>query len=444
MANWYVNSAATGTNVGTSWTNACTSCSQLLALGSPPVAGDSIWINSSSAESYGASTTLTFPGTVASPTNIYSVNTTTNQPPVASDLLAGAAISTTTSFSLTVNGDFYAYGVTFSAGSGVNNSTLNFGSSGSPTQHFVNCLLKLPGTAGGGVVSFASNQTGYIILDNTPINTSGVGVGLTAANKFYWRNTPSALPGSAIPITLFKATGFPGTAIIENVDLSALTTGSTIVGSQTGGGDWFLINCKLNGTLPTIATTPAGQNFGRTYLSNTGNAAGIGYQFGLYGYEGTDKFNTAVVRTGGSTTGSQQYSKQIVTTANSKITFPFDSIPMSIWNTSTTSQTLSIFGVWDAPTANTPPNNNDIWAEVYYSSDAGDPFNSIATSGVATVLTTGSAYSTDTSTWSGTSGFTHASPFVITVPFTAAQAGSITVKIKAAKASTTFYIDPLI
>lgn len=428
---WYVSPTGTGAN-GTSWATAATSFVDLLTTIGLVVAGDIIYVDSTLADSYSSATTLTFPGTNASPNLIYCVAVNTTSP-----VTTGASVSTTLGNALNVNGALYCQGIIFSAGSGANNATLSLNNTSGIMQRYDNCSFRTGGTVGS--VHVAVNQFSFTDLNNCTLQAGSTGIQCVFNGKCRWRNTPSAITGANIPTQLFAANS-SGPIIIENVDLSAIT--GTIIGSLNANGqDYFFKDCKFASGV--AFGTPSGLNCGRVIVSNCGNASGEGYQFAIYDYAGTEKHSTSVTRTGGASTGTQQFSKQIVTTTHSQWAFPFDTYPMSIWNTSTTSQTLNIYGVWDAPGANTPPNNNDIWIEVNYPTDAGDPLGAVATSGIATALTSPAAYSTDSSTWAGTSGFTHATPFIIPVTFTAAQAGLITVKVKAAKVSITFYIDPL-
>ena len=146
MASWYVNSAAAGTNA---WVLAglmlVHPCSQLLALAvSPPAAGDSIFILSTSAETYSTATTLTFKGTSAAPNYIYSTDNT-NSPPQSTDLVAGASISTTGASALTITGTCYFYGITFSSGTLTNAANLLISNAicFAFSMHFDTCALNL-------------------------------------------------------------------------------------------------------------------------------------------------------------------------------------------------------------------------------------------------------------------------------------------------------------
>ena len=114
MADWYLNTAAGGTNTGGSWVNAFNSTTALATAFAAMAAGDTLWVNSSSAElDSTANKAYTSPGTAAAPCRIISVNTTTNAPPLTGDYLAGASFTTTTSHTMSFAGYAYYCGCIF-------------------------------------------------------------------------------------------------------------------------------------------------------------------------------------------------------------------------------------------------------------------------------------------------------------------------------------------
>lgn len=144
---------------------------------------------------------------------------------------------------------------------------------------------------------------------------------------------------------------------------------------------------------------------------------------------------TAIVRTGGATNGVTPTSWKITTTANSRWYFPFESFPIAIWNSTTgASVTVTVYGVWCGAAV---PNKDDIWIEVQYLGASTSPISSEATSGKANGFVANAACSSDTSTWGGST-----TPLKMSVTVTPQLADDIYVTVKAAKASSTFYIDP--
>ena len=82
------------------------------------------------------------------------------------------------------------------------------------------------------------------------------------------------------------------------------------------------------------------------------------------------------------------------------------------------------------------PDNDDIWIDADYLGDASFPVASFATAGKADILAAGSALASDSSTGGSTTAFK------MQVSFTPQMKGPINIVVKAAPASSTFYIDP--
>ena len=107
-----------------------------------------------------------------------------------------------------------------------------------------------------------------------------------------------------------------------------------------------------------------------------------------------------------------------------------------MWSDTVGPKTVSLYGYWDNASV---PNNDDIWIEVEGLTDAGSPLSSIATSGKASFLATNAAIPSDTSVWGGGDTTTR---FKMSAAITTAMKGLLTVTVKVAKASSTFYVDP--
>jgi hypothetical protein len=149
---------------------------------------------------------------------------------------------------------------------------------------------------------------------------------------------------------------------------------------------------------------------------------------------------TTIVRTSpaGASDGTTPVSWKIVTDANARWQIPFESLPITVWSDTTGAKTVSIYGYWDNASV---PNNDDIWIEAEYLGSAGSPVSSFASSGKASFLAANAAIPSDTSTWGGGDTTTR---FKMSASLTTAMKGPITVTVKAASASKTFYIDPKI
>src|SRR4029077_210259 len=141
----------------------------------------------------------------------------------------------------------------------------------------------------------------------------------------------------------------------------------------------------------------------------------------------------------------QVQSRKIVKTVNAQWLRPFVAEPYAIWNPSTGANvTVTICGTVNAGTL---PNNDDLWMECEYLGSSATPLGSIVTTTKASVLASNAAVASDSSSWNGGGSGAGWSPFKLVAVLSSPQpglAGYIHARVRAAKASTTYYIDPQI
>jgi hypothetical protein len=90
--------------------------------------------------------------------------------------------------------------------------------------------------------------------------------------------------------------------------------------------------------------------------------------------------------------------------------------------------------------------NDEIWMDVQYLGDSGSPLASFKSTSKSHPLATGAAVASDGSTWNGGGSGAGWTPFKLVATLTAPQPqqkGYIYVNVRAAKASTIYYIDPV-
>lgn len=490
MANVYVRSGAAGAGTGADWTNAFTT---LAAAFTAKAAGDIFYVSEDHAETQASAMTPTSPGTVASPCFVYCVNHAGSVPPVSADLVAvpTASLTTTGANAITTAGiATYYYGIIFNCGTGAVTSNLGV-SSASIITSFKTCQLNKLGTT-ASVTAILLNGAA-IILDNTTVKVGATGDSIRSNARLYWRNTASAIASATLPTTLFSAPTAGGTVLLEGVDLSALGSGKTLVAATNIATQVILKDCKFGASV-VVDATPTGPT--RETIVSRSDSSGTSYIEQKYAYAGTQTDETVIIRTSGASDGVTSKSRKIVTTANSKWHFPFEATPIAIWQDSTAAATATLEGVWNAAAL---PNNDEIWFDLEYLSAAGSPLGSFATGTKADGLAAGAALTASTQAWdtlvtaranttayslgdvrkvatnpgriffcttAGTSAgsepagyasavdggsvtdntavFRAGMRFKQTVNFTAAQKGVVYAYVKAAKVSSTFYIDPLI
>lgn len=430
MASYYVRSGAGGAGTGADWANAYTTMTTAL---SGKAAGDVFYVSEDHAESTAGAVTLAFPGTLASPNFVYCVDHAGSVPPVSADLRTTGSVTTTGTNNLNFTGSVYCYGLIFSSGNGI----LLPGSASSPRQSFESCAMVLSRNIAANLMLIGAgsgSSRALVEWNNVTYQVANAGEPIACQDgcRFKWKNTANAIAGATIPSPLFAAIGNCDIEL-EGVDLSALGSGKTIFnGSNTP--NFFMKDCKL-GSSVTLASTPS-EPVSTGYFVRT-DSSGTNYRTEKYAYEGTQTVETTIVRTGGASDGTTTISWKIVTTANSRWVMPYVALPITIWNDTTGSSiTVTVYGIWGGGAV---PNNDDIWIEAEYLGSSATPIGSYATSTKADNLASGSAIPSDSSTWGGST-----TAFKMSATFTPQMKGPITIRVKAAKASATFYVDPLI
>jgi hypothetical protein len=435
MAHVYVRSGAGGAGTGADWANAYTTLAAALTA---KAAGDNFWVSEDHAETAAGAKTLTSPGTAAAPCTVICVNHSGTVPPVSADIRTTATITTTGANAITISSGYaYFYGITFSSGSGAVTTSLIIGSGTAFDFYFKTCkLVKAGTTASASAISFAGTGgiAGQVILDNTTMKfgstTDKVQI---SQGGLFWRNTASAIDaGGSTPTILCGINNAGPDVIFEGLDLSAITGTLRNITSFTNIRNLILKDCKLGSGVTVHSGSFGGPSHGETQLLRADSGT-TNYRHERHNYMAVQTVETTIVLTGGASDGTTPFSWKIVTTANSKWQRPFESLPLRIWNTSTGSVTLTVQGIWGGGAV---PNNDDIWMEVAYLAGTSSQ-TSIATNGKADYLATGAALSAGTGTWGGST-----TKFALSATFTPGQAGTIVVTVKAAKASSTFYIDP--
>lgn len=437
MATSYVYSGATGTGTGASWANAYTTLGAAFTGGTN---GDTFFVAHDHAQTQASTCNLEH-GSASAPSTILCVNRSGSVPPVSADLRTTATITTTSANPVWINGFSYYYGITFAAATGANNLGVAIGNSGNPCGlRFESCAINKNSTNNASSDAFKIGSGGVMVnvtLRNTTIGLGGSGfdnIGISRSARVLWQNTVTPITGT-IPATFFVVDG-SGSLDMEGLDFSSAGYASSTFFSYSNNAQLTLKNCKLNAGL-TIVTPTVWSTVYNVYS----DSSGTNYRSEKYSYQGKQVAETTIVRTGGASDGTTPLSWKIVTTANSNFAFPFESIPIDQWNDTTASNvTVAVYGIWGGGSV---PNNDDIWIEVTYMGSSGSPIATInRANSKADFLATGSAQGSDSSTWGGST-----TKFKMAVTLSSPQPGMkgpISVIVKAAKASSTFYIDPLV
>ena len=408
-------------------------------------AGNTVFVGDNSAETTASSSTYSFTNTsastIANPIKILSVDHTAGVPPTS--VLAGATVTTTGTGNLqTCNAAggsaYYVNGISFVCGSGQGGSLSMFLGATTGFNVFDACKFTMASTGSGSKIQIGANAIPalYTKFYNTTFKFAAVGQALNINGVVDWINTPNAVDGAgSIPTTLM-ITSSSGQAMgtFRGVDFSALGSGKTILSGANGPVQFNFVDCKLGTSVTKLASLPS-SSLVHFVLTDSGGTNYVTEKDNVFGTQTTE---TTIVRTGGALIFSQSVSWKIVTTSSSNWALPFASVPMQVSNSNIAQDvTVTVYGIWGGGAV---PNNDDIWIEAEYLGASSSPLGSYINSSKASILAAGSAVSSDSSTWGGST-----TAFKMSVTLSSpqpAQTGPINVRVLCAKPSTTFYIDP--
>jgi len=432
VASYYVYSGAAGAGTGADWTNAYTTLS--LAF-SGKSAGDVFYVAHDHSQSSATALNLTSPGTSIAPCKVICVNRSGSVPPVSADRRTTAQMVTTGNISITFDGVTHYDGVIFIAGNSTGTAHINLNSGSVLASRFDNCSMRLGGTGASSRVQ-VNASSGYAEMNNTTVSFAATGQGIGIGGVVKWRNTPSALLGT-IPTTLVLPINADGGSLeCIGIDLSAAGSGKTICGTNSGAWAhaYKFIDCKLDAAV-TKATVPAGPGANSVDFVRCG-ASG---NYNVYSHRSTGLLTeeTTIVRTGGASDGTTTIAWKVITTTTCNYSMPFECPPITIWNDTTGSAvTATVEGIWGGGAV---PNDDDIWLDVEYLGDASSPQGSFVNDGRADLLTTAAGQTSSSATWGGST-----TKFKLGVTFTPQKKGWVYARVKCGKASSTFYVDPLV
>ena len=407
-----------------------------------PTSGDRVFV----AHNHAFSTTGTYSvsgtdGSETFPVRVYCVNASGSVPPVSADLRTTATETSTGEIDLWngVTGCAYFYGLGWSGANfrvgpaGGNQTELVFDSC---NFTFTGGSFMLIGSNGG------NSNISRVEFINTPVIFSAVGQSIYPNGKFIWRNTASAIGAGTVPTHLFDHSNgtFSIGAVdvtLDGLDLNALNTALFMFPADNGFVNFKAFNCKLNASV-TVSNSPSKrcQEAHIFACDSAGNSA----RNEKYCSDGTMTTETTIVRSSGASDGTTPVSWKAVTSGDPNKAFQLELPPIAVWNSATgSSKTATIEIVNDGTTLN----SDDIWVEVEYLGASGSPLASIVSSRPADHLTTGSALTTSSVTWT-TTGLASPVKQKLSVSFTPQMAGLVRAKVCIAKASKTIYVDPMV
>lgn len=442
MTIYYVDSAATGTNEGTSWTNAWTSLAS--AFTNVTTAGDVIYISHTHNEQLAADTTYTVGANhvLETPLKIYSVNKTNDTYAVGAFIGHG-----TLNRSITwTNGSDYAalmlYGITMQVAGNVIDS-ISFCAAGRMSMTLVDCKIYLINTATTSRIHQGYTSTGrgssvaFYNCDFRFGNTSQrILIRSSGAATYFYGCIVSS--GSTHPSTLFDLTA--GCFIVfEGCDLSNI--GTLTGANQTEPEQIILRQCKLKSGVVLCESAASSLDLVSVaaYDCSSGDEQGYLHYGNSYG---TVQIDTGIFCN--DNIADTDLSWKIVSNQYACALFPFITPWISVYHSGTTAITpyLEILRSGSA----TAFTDAEVWAEWLFKGTSG---STLGTFGSDQCLPLGTpanqtASSKTASDWTGedaTSWFGKIGPGSSITP---AEAGDLSFRICVGAPSLTVYVDPQI
>lgn len=412
-----------------------------------PAAGDTIFVAADHAETQAAAMTIAGVGTIASPLRVVCIAATHSSTPVAADLAITATCTTTAGNAITITGSMYCYGVLFTSGSGANTVPMTLNASGADLMIFDNCTLKLGGTSGGNILiagtAPVTANAQRMELRNCIMNFSAAGSWLAPRSMdFLWDG--GSLAGTAPTNLLVNSGNTMGFSLVEirNVDLSGIGASKFLVnlGNATTNYKIKFVNCKLSASLGGVTTgTITGPNQYPVDLITSDSTANVVVREEHYAYSGSMVQDTTNFRTGGASDGTTSKAWKVVTVSGANRIYPFFCPDIYQWVNSTGSKTISVYC---ANNSSVTAQDLDIGFELEYMGSSASPLGTYdsTTPAALGLISTGTNWATDSSTWGGST----TTKQVMTKTVTVNQKGWVRVRPYVSKASFTVWIDPLI
>jgi hypothetical protein len=260
MANWFVSSAGStgntsGTGVVTSWATAWTSLAYATATNGV-AAGDTIFVADNHSE-VAFTGTYANPGTPSNPCHIICADHTVTTP-VTSSYKTGGVVGSATAVSIAPTGSFDCYGLTFSAGAGTSaGANIAVPSGTSQWQSYEACVFFLNNTAASTVIFGGAANSGQFL--NCSVKFGAITQYITASGVL-WEDSIGLASGSSIPAGGLFAVASKNT-LIRGVDFSAMGATKLFANAQSSRPVVILDHCKLGTGLVLTAASQADPGF---------------------------------------------------------------------------------------------------------------------------------------------------------------------------------------
>lgn len=407
--------------------------------------GDTVFFSQVHSETTAGSVVATLSGgsgTLTAP-NRYLCGDDSAEPPTA--LATTAVFASTGNFSLTASAIGLYYGIIFESGAGGSSSTLNLGISSGWTK-FEQCRFKMLSTGGFLRAPQNASTDSRVEWKDCHVLFSSATHTIQIGGSLRW-NGGSWLSGGTSPTVVFggwAAADDGAELVVENVDLSNLSSSVNLVAPPPIGARVQFRNCKLPGSWSGSPRSAAFTAPGRIELFNCDSGA-TNYKLWIEDYCGSIRDETTITRNGGASDGVTPIAWKMV--SGTTVAYPFKTLASpeivarhGLLGSPTAPITVAVEIIRDSATN---LKDDEIWLEVQYLGSVFSPKGSRITDCKADVLASSADQTTSSAIWGNPSpGLSNANRQKLSVTFTPETPGYIHARVHLAKTSTTVYVDP--
>ncbi len=437
MTTYFVSSAGSNTSPYDTEAKAATALGTVIAA---MAAGDIVKISSAHSENLGANTTYTLPATIGS----QFLSVTFNGAGTGA-LATGGTVNTNGSFSLTINGYGYFYGVTFTAGTGSNQSSAQLSlcnNQGAESQIYESCTFYMNTTSTApdfniGPAASTGDRDSYCALRNCQVRFG------STSHSFNFRHGVFPITGlsfhasTSVPTVVFTSV----TSTISLVDISAsdlsVLTNTTLFDVGVNAPSRIVMKeCKLPSGFTLTTGTPTGGPGSVELIMADCDSGDNHYKFTKVAYSGTVTAQNSIYAD--SSNGTDNLGWTLASNGNATFLSPLICPPISYWNATLSAMTTTV----EAASNNVTFKDNELWQETLSKVTSGFPLGTWNVADrAADVFAAGANQTTSTKTWTGVPG-TPVLQKLVSGSFTPAEVGPIRIRAYLGKASATAYISP--
>jgi len=447
MTDIYVKSSGSNTSPYDTWAKASNNIATAILAGAE---GDHVYVDYQYVETITADTVLDFfTGLTNQPMRLISVDPTGSpEPPLASDMLAGAKMNITgANTDLIVRGSCYIYGMIFEATAELQNKDIKIqgatSSSGSVFQVFDNCEIKNLATGAGAEVDIGyrdnANFKHVVVLRDTDIHLTQNAIIMTSCEVYWLGGTVGRMPTANTLIAVRDNNGRGGYLEVRNVDCSVVTTGDTLF-DCTKRDQWNVLatNCRVGSGAALLSVSALESFWSNAKFYNVNNNDSTMVQFLEKNGFGSAESETSIYLD--ASDGTTNYSAKVITTDRvHEATIPYRFQIGVAWVDGTGDKTVTVEIARDG--TSTALQDDEIWIEAEWA-DSTAAIGNTANNRAATVMTTPANQASSTAAWTGLGGTNSKQKLEVTI--TDRRPGPVTVWLYVAKPTTTVYVDPKI